>query len=63
MKNKMQKEKISRYKASRGVERQNALERGNVWIRPTICMEMKTTYSRNRQKKETRSIVQEYSNH
>ena len=60
MKNSVQKRKITQFNASRGAERENALKKGNIWIRPTTCMELKTRYKRNRQKKETRRMVLRY---
>ena len=46
------KKKIPDYcKSSRGKERELILAAGAVWVRPTMSMEMKTKYNRNRQKK------------
>lgn len=59
-KNSIQKSKLSQFNASRGIEREVVLRKGDIWIRPTICMELKTMYNRNRQKKETRQMVLEY---
>ena len=52
MKCKTQKRKLASYAASRGVERKQALERGDVWIKPVMYMEMKTKYNRCHQKQE-----------
>ena len=60
MRNPIQKTKITQLKTSRGIERKMALEKGDIWIRPTTCIELKTMYNRNRQKKETRQMVLEY---
>ena len=48
MKNSVQKRKITQFNAS------------DIWTRPTTCMELKTRYERNRQKKETRRMVLKY---
>ena len=60
MKNLILKRKITQFNASRGIEREIALKKGDIWIRPTTCIELKTMYNRNRQKKETRQMVLEY---
>ncbi len=60
MKNSIRKRKITQFNTSRGIEREIALRKGDIWIRPTTCMELKTMYNRNIQKKETRQMVLEY---
>lgn len=60
MKNLIQNSKITQLNASRGKEREIALKKGDIWVRPTTCMELKTMYNRNRQKKETRQMILEY---
>ena len=53
-------EKLKEYNTSRGIERKKALERGEIWVRPTMCMEMSSKYHRNRRKREERRIKEEY---
>lgn len=60
MKNPIHKNKVAQLKASRGVERMMALEKGDIWIRPTTYMNLKTVYNRNQKKKETRQMILEY---
>lgn len=60
MNNLIQNRKITQLNASRGIEREIALKKGDIWVRPTTCMELKTMYNRNRQKKETRQMILEY---
>lgn len=60
MRNPIQKTKITQLKASRGIERKMALEKGDVWIRPITYMGLKTVYNRNQKKKETRQMILEY---
>lgn len=48
MKNSIRKRKITQFNASRGIEREIALRKGDIWIRPMTCMELKTMYNRNR---------------
>ena len=60
MKNPIHKTKIAQLKSSRGIERKMTLEKGNIWIRPTTCMGLKTVYNRNQEKKETRQMILEY---
>ncbi len=60
MKNSIQKNKLTRLNASRGIERDITLKNGAIWVRPAACMQLKTMYNRNRQKKETRQMVLEY---
>lgn len=51
MRNPIQKTKITQLKTSRGIERKMALEKGDIWIRPTTYMGLKTVYNRNQKKK------------
>ena len=60
MKNSIRKRKITQFNSSRGIEREIASRKGDIWTRPMTCMELKTMYNRNRQKKETRQMVLEY---
>lgn len=60
MKNKIADDKLKSYKASRGMEREQALANGEVWTRPTMYMEDKKKYNRNRQKDNVRKEIQEY---
>ena len=60
MKNPIHKNKVAQLKANRGVERKKALEKGDIWIRPTTYMCLKTVYNRNHKKKETRQMILEY---
>lgn len=48
MKNKIADDKLKSYKASRGMEREQALANGEVWTRPTMYMEDKKKCNRNR---------------
>ena len=59
MRNPIQKTKITQIKTSRGIERKMASEKGDIWIRPTIYMSLKTAYNRNQKKKETRQMILE----
>lgn len=36
------------------------LEKGDIWVRPTTYMSLKTVYNRNHKKKETRQMILEY---
>ena len=60
MKNVKNASKLKEYNTSRGVERKKALERGDIWVRPTMCMEMHSKYHRNSRKREERRIKAEY---
>lgn len=60
MKYPIHKNKIAQLKASRGVESMMALEKGDIWVRPTTYMNLKTVYNRNQKKKETRQMILEY---
>ena len=42
MKNPIHKNKVAQLKANSGVERKMALEKGDIWIRPTTYMGLKT---------------------
>ena len=53
-------EKLKEDNISRGIERKKALERGEIWVRPTMCMEMSSKYYRNSRKREERRIKEEY---
>lgn len=60
MKNPIHKNKVAQLKANRDVERKMALEKGDIWIRPTTYMGLKIVYNRNQKKKETRQMILEY---
>lgn len=60
MRNPIQKTKITQLKTSRGIECKMALEKGDIWVRPTTYMSLKTAYNRNQKKKETRQMILEY---
>lgn len=60
MKKKQNVDKMKIYNASRGIERKWVLEKGNVWTRPTMSMELKSQYHRKRSKKEFRKRLEEY---
>lgn len=53
-------DKLKEYNTSRGVERKKALERGDIWGRPTMCMEMHSKYHRNSGKRELRRMKEEW---
>ena len=52
MKKKQNADKLKIYNASHGTERKWVLEKGNVWTRHTMSMELKSQYHRERSKKE-----------
>lgn len=58
--NPIQKTNITQLKTSREIERKMALEKGNIWVRPTTYMSLKPVYDRNHKKKETRQMILEY---
>ena len=45
-------------KKGQGVERHSVLDKGGVWIKPTMVFEMKKTYNRKRQKQELRKMME-----
>ena len=45
-------------KKGQGVERESVLDKGGVWIKPTMVFEMKKTYNRKRQKQELRRMME-----
>ena len=45
-------------KKGQGVERESVLDKGGVWINPTMVFEMKKTYNRKRQKQELRKMME-----
>ena len=59
MGNRKKADKLKEYNTSRGDERKQALEKGKVWIKPTMSMEMKSKYHRNRSKREVRKLREE----
>ena len=60
MKNTIQKTRITQLKISRGINRKMALEKGDIWVRPSTYMNLKTVYNRNQKRKETRRMILEY---
>lgn len=60
MKNIKKADKLKEYNASRGAERKRALEKGEVWIKPTMSMEVNSKYHRNSSKREFRRLKEEY---
>lgn len=58
MKKKQNADKLKIYNASHGTERKWVLEKGNVWTRPTMSMELKSQYHRERSKKEFRKRLE-----
>ena len=60
MRNPIQKTKITQLKTSRGIELKMALEKGDIWVRLTTYMSLKTVYNRKHKKKETRQMILEY---
>ena len=58
MKKKQNADKLKIYNASHGTERKWVLEKGNVWTRPTMSMELKSQYHRERSKKECNYMCQ-----
>lgn len=59
MSNRKKADKLKEYNNSSGAERKQALETGEVWIKPTMCMEMKSKYHRNSSKREVRKMRDE----
>ncbi|MBP3869678.1 MAG: hypothetical protein J6E46_01740 [Faecalicoccus sp.] len=59
-KNNRKKSKVAQIKAVRGIERQNVINNGGIWMRPTSTMKDKTKYDRNNARKETRKEISEY---
>lgn len=59
MSNRKKADKLKEYNNSRGAERKQAFEKGEVWIKPTMCMEMKSKYHRNSSKREVRKMRDE----
>lgn len=49
--------KLKDFNTCSAMERRRALEQGTVWVRPTISMEMRSRYNRNRQKRAVRKEV------
>lgn len=57
---KVKKKTLQDIKKGQGVERNNVLDKGGVWIKPTMVFEMKKTYNRKRQKQELRKTMEHY---
>ena len=62
MKKKQNADKMKIYNVSQGAERKQVLEKGNVWTRPTMSMELKSQYHREHSKREFRKRLKEYEN-
>lgn len=60
MRNPIQKTKSTPLKTSRDIEHKMALEKDDIWVRPTTYMSLKSVYNRNQKKKETRQMIMEY---
>lgn len=57
---KVKKKALQDIKKGQGVERNNVLDKGGVWIKPTMVFEMKKNYNRKRQKQELRKTMEHY---
>ena len=57
---KVKKKALQDIKKGQGVERNNVLDKGGVWIKTTMVFEMKKTYNRKRQKQELRKTMEHY---
>lgn len=53
---KVKSKALQNIKKGQGVERNNVLDNGGLWIKPPIVFEMKKTYNRQRQKQELRKM-------
>lgn len=51
------KEKIREYKANSGLQRKEALARGDIWVKPTMSIEVRSRYHRKRSKNELRKML------
>lgn len=58
MKSKRNISKIKDCSARAGENRKKALERGDIWIKPTMCMETRSKYNRKRSKGELRKMIE-----
>lgn len=55
---KIKNKSLQDIKKGQGVERHSVLDKGSVWIKPTMVFEMKKTYNRKRQKQELRKMME-----
>ena len=55
---KIKNKSLQDIKKGQGVERHSVLDKGCVWIKPTMVFEMKKTYNRKRQKQELRKMME-----
>lgn len=55
---KIKNKSLQDIKKGQGVERHSVLDKGGVWIKPTMVLEMKKTYNRKRQKQELRKMME-----
>ena len=55
---KIKNKSLQDIKKGQGVERHSVLDKGGVWIKPTMVFEMKKTYKRKRQKQELRKMME-----
>ena len=57
MKSMEKKEKIREYKANSGLQRKEPLARGDIWVKPTMSIEVRSRYHRKRSKNELRKML------
>ena len=55
---KIKNKSLQDIKKGQGVERHSVLDKGGVWIKPTMVFEMKKTYNRKCQKQELRKMME-----
>lgn len=55
---KIKNKSLQDIKKGQGVERHSVLDKGGVWIKPTMVFEMKKTYNRKRHKQELRKMME-----
>lgn len=55
---KIKNKSLQDIKKGQGVERHSVLDKGGVWIKPTMVFEIKKTYNRKRQKQELRKMME-----
>ena len=55
---KIKNKSLQDIKKGQGVERHSVLDKGGVWIKPTMVFEMKKTYNRKRQTQELRKMME-----
>lgn len=57
---KRKKSKVAQIKAVRGIERQNVMNNGGIWMRSSSTMKDKTKYNRKTAKKEIMKELSDY---